>query len=147
MSCSTCKGALEASPSSEMYQRCTACGALFMNMNGALTPYPVDASMRAMIEQSLGFAPSGAPAPAAPLQVPTTCPSCQGGLERSDHEGATFTRCAKCGMLSRAVGHGGLQAVVVTPPGGGWNAEFQAIFETKLGFSKRVRKLPPGVPT
>lgn len=145
MNCPSCSKALEASPSSDMYQRCTGCGNLYMNMGGTLQPYPVDASMKAMIEQSLGFAPSGA-APAAPLQVPTNCVSCQGVLELSKHEGETLTRCSRCGILSRAVGHGGLQAIVVTPPGGGWNAEFQAIFEEKLGFKKKVRKMPPGVP-
>jgi hypothetical protein len=127
-----------------MYARCKGCQNLYMNMGGNLQPYVVDASMKAMIEQSLGFAPSAA-APAAPVQVPKQCPSCTGALEVSKYEGETVTRCSRCGMLASVEGSG-LRPIVVTPPGGGWDAEFQAIFETKLGFKKKVRKLPPGVP-
>ena len=144
MNCPACQSELESSPSSEMYARCRGCQNLYMNMSGALTPYPVDASMRAMIEQSLGFAPSGA-APVVPVVVPSACPYCQGGLDVVKADDDTITRCKRCGMLASLVGSG-QTPIVVTPPGGGWNAEFQAIFETKLGFTKKVRKMPPGVP-
>jgi len=115
-----------------------------MNMSGALNAYPVDASMRAMIEQSLGFAPSGAPV-AAPVQLPKACLICQGAFDVVEADGDTLTRCQRCGSLSRAVGPG-LQPISVQAPGGGWDGEFQAIFEEKLGFKKKVRKMPPGVP-
>ena len=144
MNCPSCQADLESSPASEMYTRCRGCQNLYMNMSGALTPYPVDASMRAMIEQSLGFLPSGA-APVVAVQIPKACPSCQGGLDVVENDGDTMTRCKRCGMLASLSG-AGQTPIIVTPPGGGWNPEFQAIFETKLGFTKKVRKNPIGVP-
>jgi uncharacterized protein YbaR (Trm112 family) len=143
MNCPTCKGELEFA-SGETYARCKGCNALFMNMNGTLNPYPVDEQSRPMIEQSLGFTPSSAPQAAKP-EPPARCPVCQGTLEVSEKGESVFTRCTKCGTLSEAKGPGGLVPVVVTPPGGGWNAEFQAIFEQELGFTKKVRKNPPGI--
>lgn len=59
------------------------------------------------------------------------CPHCQSPLERS---AAGHARCTGCA---------GLYAPDTTPvrleaPGGGFNPEFQAIFEEQLGFARRV---------
>ncbi len=126
----------------DMYGRCKTCKSLFMNVAGNWQPYPVDDSMRAMIEQSLGFAPS-VETPKKP--VPVDCTQCGAPLERLDKEGEVFTRCPKCGILSSWDGNW-LIPVVVEAPGGGCNPEFQAIFEEKLGFTKKVRKMAPGIP-
>lgn len=142
MNCPTCGGGLELGTGGT-YARCTKCFALFMNLNGALTPYPVDASMRTVMEQALGFAPSQAAPKAEPPKI-CSMPICQGTLERIDDEGETYTRCPKCGLLSTFEGNF-LVPLIVDAPGGGWDAEFQAIFEEQLGFKKRVRRNPPGV--
>jgi len=140
MTCPTCGGAFE-SGTGGTYVRCTKCFALFMNMNGALTPYPVDDSMRAMMEQALGFKPSGPP---PKFDVPKNCPQCQGTLESLTKDAEVFTRCEKCGLLSKQEGQF-LMPIVVSAPTGGWDPDFQASFEAALGFVKRVRKSPPGV--
>jgi hypothetical protein len=95
-----------------------------------------------MIEQSLGFATS-VEEPKKPL--PAFCPQCQGALETVVTEESTFTRCSRCGILNSWDGNW-LQPVIVEAPGGGWNGEFQALFEKNLGFSYKVRKFAPGVP-
>jgi len=125
-----------------MYGRCKECKSLFMNVAGSWQPYLVDDSMRAMIEQSLGFAPS-VEIPAKP--VPTECTQCRGILEIIQNEDGIITRCSKCGLLSSWDGNW-LQPIIVEAPGGGWNGEFQAIFEENLGFRRKVRTRPPGVP-
>ena len=141
MNCLACNGELEMA-SGDMYGRCKSCKALFMNVAGNWQPYAVDDSIRGMIEQSLGFSPS-VQEPVKP--VPTLCTQCRASLERLDKEGQTFTRCSGCGLLSSWDGNW-LIPVVVEAPGGGWNGEFQAIFEEKLGFSYKLRNSPPGVP-
>ena len=141
MNCLTCNGELEMA-SGDMYGRCKECKALFMNVAGNWQPYAVDDSIRGMIEQSLGFAPS-VQEPVKP--VPVECTQCGAVLERVDTDGQTITRCPKCGILSSWDGNW-LMPIIVDAPGGGWNPEFQAIFEEKLGFTKKVRTRPPGVP-
>lgn len=142
MNCPSCNGGLELGTGGT-YARCTKCFNLYLNMNNTLTPYPVDESMRAMMEQALGFQPSK---PAAKAEPPKICsmPICQGPLEHLTSDDEVFTRCPKCGLLSQLQGNF-LVPMVVEAPGGGWDAEFQAIFEEQLGFQKRVRKNPPGV--
>ncbi|MFZ5820834.1 MAG: hypothetical protein ACOYYJ_13115 [Chloroflexota bacterium] len=142
--CSKCKGSLEFT-AGDMYARCQACGTLFMNVAGNWQEYPVDASMRPMIEQSLGFAPS-APAPAPVMSIPKDCPICQAAFERVEIEGTVLVRCPRCGALYDVRPLEGLTPIVVEAPGGGWHPEFQALFEEKLGFRKKVRRLPIGVP-
>ena len=143
MSCPTCQGEFEYA-GGNVYARCRKCSSIFMNLNGTLTPYPLDESMRPMMEQALGFAPSSAPA-AKPAPATCTHPACATGvLEKLETQEATYTRCPRCGILSKWDGNY-LLPVIVQPPGGGWNAGFQAIFEEQLGFPKRVRKNPPGV--
>ena len=116
-----------------------------MNMNETLNEYPVEESTRAMIEQALGFTPTSS-GPEAPVTIPTTCMICQGNLEHVHKEESDMVRCSRCGSLSSVVAHGGLQPIIVVPPGGGWNAEFQARFEKNLGFTYKVRKKPIGIP-
>ena len=113
-----------------------------MNVAGTWQPYAVDDSIRAMIEQSLGFAPS---VETAAKPVPAECTQCGAVLEKIEVDADIFTRCPRCGILSSFDGNW-LQPIVVEAPGGGWNPEFQAIFEEKLGFTKKVRTRPPGVP-
>lgn len=115
-----------------------------MNVSGIWQVYPVEESVRPMIEQSLGFS-SGETA-AAQVEPPKNCPSCQAELEVVKNEEMVLTRCTRCGSLSEAVGAGGLRPIAVEAPGGGWNGEFQALFEKNLGFSYKVRKNPPGIP-
>jgi Zn finger protein HypA/HybF involved in hydrogenase expression len=141
MNCLSCNGELELA-SGDMYGRCKSCKSLFMNVAGNWQAYPVDDSMRGMIEQSLGFAPS-VEAPKKPL--PTLCPQCQGSLETIEKEDGIFTRCDRCGILSSWDGNW-LMPVIVEAPGGGWNGEFQALFEKNLGFTYKVRKFAPGIP-
>lgn len=139
VNCLTCGGELELGTGG-MYARCKSCFALFMNMNNTLTPYPVDESTRSAIEQALGFAPSKV----EKVEVPKSCTQCQGELEVVQKDNETITRCKKCGLLSRLQG-AFLVPIIVNAPSGGWDPEFQAIFEEQLGFKKRVRKRPPGV--
>jgi Zn finger protein HypA/HybF involved in hydrogenase expression len=141
MQCLSCNGEVEYA-AGEMYARCKTCKSLFMNVAGNWQPYPMDESMRAMMEQSLGFSPS-VEAPAKPL--PTLCPQCQGSLEKVETEESIITRCDRCGILSSWDGNW-LMPVIVEAPGGGWNGEFQALFEKNLGFTYKVRKFAPGVP-
>ncbi len=143
MNCPSCTGALELGTGGT-YARCTKCFSLYMSMNNTLTPYPVEDSMRTMMEQALGFAPSK---PAAKPEPPTVCsmPTCGGALERVDSDDEIFTRCPRCGILSQLQGSYLIPVVVQAPGNGGWEPEFQAIFEEELGFKKRVRKMPPGV--
>jgi hypothetical protein len=122
------------------YGRCTQCLSLFMNMNGLLTPYPVDEATRPMIEQALGFAPSRV----EKFEAPKNCTQCNSPLEALNKEGTTITRCPGCGLLSELQGRF-LVPIIVQAPTGGWDPEFQAIFEEQLGFQKRVRRNPPGV--
>lgn len=143
MNCPSCQGEFETAGGG-MYNRCKKCFSIFMNLNGALTPYPMDESMRPMMEQALGFAPSSAPA-AKPAPAICTHPACRTGtLEKVEKDDTTFTRCPRCGMLSKWDGNF-LMPVIVQPPGGGNPLEFQAIFEEKLGFTKRLRRKPMGV--
>jgi hypothetical protein len=116
-----------------------------MNVAGNWQLYPVDESMKPMIEQALGFAPSAEMA-APPLVAPRECPICSGAFEVIQPEGEMIARCSRCGALYQVQPGGGMMPVIVEAPGGGWNAEFQAIFEEKLGFKKKVRKKPIGVP-
>lgn len=143
MQCLNCQGELEMA-SGDMYGRCKTCKSLFMNVAGNWQPYNVDDSMRGMIEQSLGFAPS-VEAPVKP--VPTLCTQCRGALEQitTKEDNAIITRCMTCGILSSWDGNW-LMPIIVEAPGGGWNGEFQAIFEENLGFTKKIRTRPPGVP-
>lgn len=144
MQCLRCQTEAEMAPS-QLYARCPSCKSLFMNIAGNWQPYPVGESVREMIEQSLGFAAS-TDAPAALIEPPTHCLICNGTLEVVRTEQEVLTRCPRCGNLSRALPSGGLQAIIVEAPGGGWNPEFQAIFEEKLGFGKKTRRKPIGIP-
>ncbi len=139
MQCLSCQSALEYAPG-EMYARCLSCFDLFMNMSGTLTPYPVDDSTRSMMEMALGFKPSKE----EKFEAPSQCPQCQGHLEQLNLEGSITTRCDRCGLLSRLEGKF-LMPVIVQAPNGGWDPEFQAIFEENLGFSRKVFRNPPGV--
>ncbi len=141
MNCTSCGGTTEAG-SGGTYVRCTKCFAVYMNMNGALTPYPIDDSMRAMMEQALGFAPSGPPPKFDP---PKACHICQSAHEILETEGEVYSRCGKCGLLSRLDGQYLIPVIVHAPGTDGWDPEFQALFEAELGFSKKVRRSPPGV--
>lgn len=141
MQCLNCSGELEMAPGG-MYGRCKECKSLFMNVAGNWQPYSVDDSMRAMIEQSLGFAPS---VEAPQKLLPALCPQCQGALETVETKEGPLTRCSRCGILSSWDGNW-LRPVIVEAPGGGWNGEFQALFEQNLGFTYKVRKIAPGVP-
>ncbi|MGC9366106.1 MAG: hypothetical protein ACP5FK_03575 [bacterium] len=142
LKCLNCQGELEFA-GGNIYARCKECQSLFMHNNNVLTPYPVDDANRPMIEQALGFTPS------ASVQVkakpPTDCPICSSSLEVVEKENEIFTRCSSCGTLSKVQGPGGLIPIIVNPPGGGWNPEFQAIFEEKLGFTYKLRKKPIGI--
>jgi hypothetical protein len=51
----------------------------------------------------------------------------------------------KCGILA-SWDENWLRTIVAEAPGGGWNPEFQAMFQENPGFTKKVRKLAPGVP-
>lgn len=141
MNCLSCNGELEMA-AGDMYGRCKDCKSLFMNVAGNWQAYPVDDSMRAMIEQSLGFSPS-VETPQKP--VPVNCTQCGAVLDKVENEDGIITRCPSCGILSSWDGNW-LQPIIVEAPGGGWNGEFQAIFEEKLGFRKIVRKFAPGIP-
>jgi hypothetical protein len=77
-------------------------------------------------------------------EPPSDCPRCTGSLDVLRKGGEYLTRCRSCGLLSRLEGKL-LLPIVVEVPEGGWNPEFQAIFEEKLGFTKWVRANPPGV--
>ncbi len=144
--CLSCQGEMEFAGGG-MYARCKSCNSLFMNVSGSWNPYPVEASMRAMIEQSLGFAPSAASAaPTSKPKAPANCPICTTSLEVVEKDTSVFTRCPKCGALSEVSAYGGLVPVNVTPPGGGWDPTFQANFEKELGFKYKVRKMPIGIP-
>lgn len=66
------------------------------------------------------------------------CPSCQSPLEWSAQRG--HARCTGCAGLYTA----DMTPVRLEAPGGGFNAEFQAIFEQQLGFTPRmVPNRPP----
>lgn len=140
--CSQCNGSLEFT-AADMYARCRVCGMLFMNVAGNWQEYPVDEAMKPMIEQALGFDPS-VTVPA--MSIPRDCPVCRSAFEVVQNEGTILARCPRCGALYSAQDGGGLTPVVVESPGGGWNPEFQALFEEKLGFRKKVRRLPIGIP-
>jgi DNA-directed RNA polymerase subunit RPC12/RpoP len=147
LKCLNCQGEVEFAGGG-MYARCKSCNSMFMNVTGTWNPYPVDDSMRAMIEQSLGFAP-GASANAAPTskpKAPANCLICTTTLEVVQNGDSVYTRCPKCGNLSEVTAYGGLQVINVTPPGGGWDPKFQAIFEQELGFTFKMRKMPIGIP-
>jgi hypothetical protein len=144
--CLSCQGELEFAGGG-MYGRCKSCNSMFMNTNDTWGPYPVDDSMRAMIEQSLGFTPSAVTnAPTSKPKAPSNCLICTTGLEVVEKGNSVFTRCPKCGNLSEVSAYGGLVPVNVTPPGGGWDPKFQATFEQELGFTYKVRKMPIGIP-
>ncbi len=141
--CLSCQGELEYA-GGNMYARCKSCNSMFMNMNNVLTPYPVDEATRPMIEQALGFAPS-ASAVVKPV-APKSCMICSTDFEVVEKDDSVFTRCPRCGALSQVQGAGGLVPINVTPPGGGWNPKFQAMFEKELGFTYKERKMPIGIP-
>jgi hypothetical protein len=141
--CLNCQGELEYA-SGNMYARCKNCNSLFMNMNNVLSPYAVDESARPMIEQALGFIPTTSVK--VKPEAPKICPICTALLEVVEKEESLLTRCISCGALSQVEGVGGLVPIIVTPPGGGWNPKFQAIFEEELGFTYKERKLPLGIP-
>lgn len=62
----------------------------------------------------------------------TSCPECAAPLERSpDGNAARCTRCA-------ALFSGDLRPIRLEAPGGGFDPEFQAMFEANLGFAPRV---------
>ena len=63
------------------------------------------------------------------------CPNCHGTLELAGQ--GQHARCEKCGQLYSHQ-DGQLTPVVVQAPGGGYNAEFQALFEQQLGFGPRA---------
>ncbi len=66
------------------------------------------------------------------------CPHCQSPLEWSPQR--AHARCTGCAGLYTADG----TPVRLEAPGGGFNAEFQAIFEEQLGFTPRlVPNRPP----
>ena len=142
--CLQCNDELEFAAGG-MYARCKTCRNLFMNVAGTWQAYPVDASMKPMIEQALGFAAS-ASVPPASIELPSRCLICQGTLEIVRTKEDVLARCPRCGNLSCILPNGGLQTIVVQAPGGGWNPEFQAIFEEKLGFAKKIRRKPIGIP-
>lgn len=60
------------------------------------------------------------------------CPHCQSPLEWSTQR--EHARCTGCAGLYTADG----TPVRLEAPGGGFNAEFQAIFEQQLGFTPRI---------
>lgn len=144
MNCEKCSGQNFEMAGGGTYAKCKSCKSIYMNMGGSWTPYAIDDSMRAMMEQALGFEADPEFAPKA-LPVPDVCsgPVCGGKLEKVEKDGNVMTRCEKCGILSRWDGQY-LIPVIVEAPGGGWNPEFQALFEEKLGFIKKVKKTPPG---
>ena len=144
MKCLSCDGELELADS-QLYARCTQCKSLFMNVAGTWQLYAVDENMKSLIEQSLGFAASPI-VTGDSIVPPKNCLICGATFEvvRRDHE--VFTRCPRCGALARVLAAGGLQTIIVDAPGGGWNPEFQAIFEEKLGFAKKIRRKPIGIP-
>lgn len=129
-----------------MYIKCTSCKKIFMNVAGNWQLYPIDDATRQFIEPSLGFQldPEFAP---KKKDAPENCTMCAGHLEKVDKDGATMTRCEKCGLLCNWDGNYLIPIEVRAPgvEGAGWDPEFQAIFEEKLGFTKRVRNHPPGV--
>jgi DNA-directed RNA polymerase subunit RPC12/RpoP len=141
--CLDCQGELEYA-SGTMYARCKSCNSLFMNMNNILSHYPVDESTRPMIEQALGFTPSKV-VEQKPV-APSACPICTAALDVVEKDDSVLTRCTSCGALSQVKGVGGMVPIIVTPPGGGWNPEFQAMFEEELGFTYKLRKMPIGIP-
>lgn len=143
MKCLDCQSDTEMG-TGDMYAKCKKCKHIFMNVAGDWRPYPIDDATRQFIEPSLGFQPDPEFAPKK-KDVPQHCTTCGGNLEKVEPEGEIITRCEKCGILSGWDGNF-LMPIVVEAPGGGWNAEFQAIFEEKLGFIKKIRKNPPGVP-
>jgi hypothetical protein len=72
----------------------------------------------------------------------STCPGCGAPLEWSPN-GQQHARCTRCAGLYSGDG-GSLTPVRLEAPGGGFNAEFQAIFEQQLGFAaRRVPNQPP----
>jgi DNA-directed RNA polymerase subunit M/transcription elongation factor TFIIS len=143
LKCPNCQGELEFA-GGNTYARCKGCKSLFMHNNNALTPYPVDEANRAMIEQALGFTPSTTTQVKA--EPPKACPVCNASLEVVEKDNEILTRCTSCGTLSKVQGPGGLIPIIVTPPGGGWDPKFQAIFEQELGFTYKERKKPIGIP-
>src|SRR5262245_53545668 len=120
MTCLSCGGELEVA-SGGLYGRCKACLTLFITTEE----------------------PGWPSAPAERRGPPSDCPQCCGALEILQRDGDFLTRCSDCGLLSRLEGEL-LLPIVVQVPGGGWNPEFQAIFEEKLGFSRWLRPHPPG---
>lgn len=102
--------------------------------SGNWQPYPVDESVREMIEQSLGFAAS-TDAPAAFIEPPTHCLICNGTLEVV----RTNRRCSRAvhaRNLSRA-SSGGLQAIIVEAPGGGGIPSSKPSSRRSLALAKR----------
>lgn len=143
LKCLNCQGELEFA-GGNTYARCKECLSLFMHNNNTLTPYPVDDANRQMIEQALGFVSSTSTQ--FKSEPPKVCPICNSSLEVVERENEIFTRCNSCGTLSKVQGSGGLIPIIVDPPGGGWNPEFQAIYEQELGFTYKLRKKPIGIP-
>src|SRR4051812_16661493 len=72
----------------------------------------------------------------------STCTSCGAALEWSPN-GQGHARCTRCAALFSSDG-ASLTPVRLEAPGGGFNPDFQAIFEQQLGFSPRqVPRQPP----
>jgi uncharacterized C2H2 Zn-finger protein len=143
--CLTCSGSELQFAAGQLYARCDSCGTLFMNLAGNWQVYPVDESMRPMIEQSLGFI-SADPMMELKPQAPDVCSICRGTFEVVEPDGMMVARCGRCGALYEVQAGGGLRPIIVEAPGGGWNPEFQSLFESNLGFSRKVRRKPIGVP-
>lgn len=143
MKCLNCQGELELNAQNN-YGRCIECKSIFSIFNNDLYPFPIDESVRATMELALGFS-SADNASATVVEPPKNCVSCQAKLEIIEKEGSTFARCTSCGILYNFNGTY-YTPIHVNPPGGGWNAEFQAIFEEKLGFPYKLRKKVIGLP-
>ena len=143
MNCLNCNGELEFN-AEKTYARCKICKDLFMNFNDKLQEYEIDPASKPMIEQSLGFS-SNTETSTQNTEPPKVCLACKGDLENIKTDDGIYTRCSKCGILSQMNGLG-LIPVVVQAPGGGWNVEFQAVYEEKLGFTYKLRKNPIGIP-
>lgn len=143
MQCPECNAAVEQG-SSDMYVKCTSCKKIWMNVAGKWQVYPIDDATRQFIEPSLGFKLDPAFAPKA-KPVPEMCTTCGGKLEKLEKDGDAYTRCADCGILCSWDGNFLMPIIVEAPGSNGWDAEFQASFEEQLGFTKKVRKLAPGV--
>lgn len=146
MSCAECRSANVIINDLGNYAKCSDCGNLMMDFDGIWKTFPVEPGSRDMIEVSLGFTTIDTEPVTPKLQeAPTECFSCDGALECVQRANEIYCRCSRCGILTTWNGTTPTP-VQVSAPGGGFNAEFQAIFEQNLGFTYKVRKRPIGVP-